>query len=262
MQQRDNLDFLNTNKVVNLPQATAAGEAVVFEQMQALLEANAWKDNARVATQANVTIAGPGATIDGITMVVGDRVLVRAQTAQTENGIYVWNGAAVAMTRALDASTFDELESGMITVDEGTDAGKAFRQSAVNGVIGTNNVVWVSFGTGAVQATETLAGIAELATQAETDIGTDDQRIVTPLKLKTSSFASRGFTVLFGDGSATQYNIDHNLNGNVVVQIMIEATGEYVNCRITKNSVNRSVVNVAPAPASDTLRALVHKVGA
>jgi len=33
-------------------------------------------------------------------------------------------------------------------------------------------------------ATETIKGVAELATQAETDAGADDQRTVTPLKLK------------------------------------------------------------------------------
>ncbi len=37
----------------------------------------------------------------------------------------------------------------------------------------------------ATQATESLAGIAELATQAETDAGTDDLKIITPLKLAT-----------------------------------------------------------------------------
>jgi hypothetical protein len=34
-------------------------------------------------------------------------------------------------------------------------------------------------------ASETVAGIAELATQVEVDAGTDDLRIVTPLKLTT-----------------------------------------------------------------------------
>ena len=34
-----------------------------------------------------------------------------------------------------------------------------------------------------VQATETVLGIAEIATQAETDAGTDDLRYITPLKL-------------------------------------------------------------------------------
>lgn len=38
---------------------------------------------------------------------------------------------------------------------------------------------------GGTPATETVAGIAELATQVETNAGMDDARIVTPLKLAT-----------------------------------------------------------------------------
>jgi hypothetical protein len=38
-------------------------------------------------------------------------------------------------------------------------------------------------------ATETVQGVAELATQGESDAGTDDQRIVTPKKMKTSVLA-------------------------------------------------------------------------
>ena len=40
---------------------------------------------------------------------------------------------------------------------------------------------------GAPPASESVAGIAELATQGETDTGTDDLRIVTPLKLANAS---------------------------------------------------------------------------
>jgi hypothetical protein len=45
----------------------------------------------------------------------------------------------------------------------------------------------------AVQATESALGLAEIATQAETDAGTDDERIVTPKKLRN------GFVVSWGD---------------------------------------------------------------
>lgn len=41
-----------------------------------------------------------------------------------------------------------------------------------------------------VQATEILVGGAEIATQAETDAGTDDTRMVTPLKLATKPLAA------------------------------------------------------------------------
>lgn len=45
---------------------------------------------------------------------------------------------------------------------------------------------WVPGGSGSVipPATESVAGIAEIATTAEVNTGTDDDRIVTPLKLK------------------------------------------------------------------------------
>ena len=43
---------------------------------------------------------------------------------------------------------------------------------------------------GGAAASETVAGIAELATQTETNTGTDDARIVTPLKLHTLIKAS------------------------------------------------------------------------
>jgi hypothetical protein len=51
-------------------------------------------------------------------------------------------------------------------------------------------------------ATEVAQGAAEVATQAETDTGTDDARIVTPLKLQTRRGAANGLGSL--DGSAQQ----------------------------------------------------------
>ena len=104
------LDFNSVSKVINLATPSAAGDATSKSYVDSLVEGLAWKDSCRVATQANLNLSSPGATIDGITMASLDRVLVRSQTTTSENGIYVWNGAAVAMTRALDANTFAELE--------------------------------------------------------------------------------------------------------------------------------------------------------
>jgi hypothetical protein len=51
--------------------------------------------------------------------------------------------------------------------------------------LGTGNTGWVALTSagGISAASETVAGIAEIATQVETDAGTDDTRIVSPLKL-------------------------------------------------------------------------------
>ena len=97
------LDLNSAARILNLPAPTLSGHAANKAYVDSAVEGLAWKDSCRVATQSNVSIASPGATIDAITMVANDRVLVRSQSTQTENGIYIWNGAAVPMTRAADA---------------------------------------------------------------------------------------------------------------------------------------------------------------
>ena len=115
-------DFQSVSKVINLPSPSSSGDAVSKSYVDSLVEGLAWKDSCRVATQANLNLSSPGATIDGITMASQDRVLVRAQSTAADNGIYVWNGASTPMTRSLDASTFDELEQAISTVEQGTSA--------------------------------------------------------------------------------------------------------------------------------------------
>lgn len=259
--QYNGLDFQNVNQIIGLPLATANGQPVVFEQLQSAIEGIAWKDNARVATQANLTLATPGANIDGIAMVLNDRVLIRAQTSQAENGVYVWNGAAAAMTRALDGNTFDELESAIVTVDEGTSAGGTFRQTQVNGVLGTANVVWVNFIPTAPAATETVAGVAQVATQAETDAGLIDTDMVTPLKLKTSPFAHKGNAQDFGDGTSTQFTLNHNLNSlDVQVGVYNKSTNRDVRVLVTRINVNTVQINASPAFAAAGARLTAIKV--
>lgn len=253
------LDFGGVARILALPDALTPQEPATLAQLNARVEGLAQKDNVRVATQGNINLAAPGAAVDGITMVASDRVLVRAQTTQTENGIYIWNGAAVLMTRAVDASTFDELESALVPVDEGTNAGQTWRQTAVNGVLGTNNVLWVQFGTGAAAASETSAGVAEIATQPETDLGTDDLRFVTPLKLATSPFATRKFNTNIGDGSATSYVVTHNLISRDVLVEVVRNSGNFdtVLAEVQRTSVNAVTVVFDVAPAINAFRVLV-----
>lgn len=253
------LDLQSTSKVINLPSPVDAGDAVSKSYVDSAIEGLAWKDSARVGTQSNLNLSSPGATIDGVTMASQDRVLVRNQSTQSENGIYVWNGASTAMTRSLDASTFAELEQAVATVEEGTDAGSTFRQTQVNGTIGSSNIIWASFGTAAPAASETTAGIAEIATQAETDAGTDDARIVTPLKLATWSGRLRKVSTNVGDGSATSYTVTHNLNTRDVIVRVFPNSGQYddVEVDVQRTGVNTVAVVFASAPASNAYRVVV-----
>lgn len=253
------LDFNSAARILNLPDPTLAQHAATKSYVDSAVEGLAWKDSARVATQANVNLASPGATIDAIAMTVNDRVLVRSQTAPAENGLYVWNGAAVPLTRALDASTAAELEQAVTTVEEGTSAAATFRQTAVNFTLGSGAVTWTSFGTSSPAATEATAGIAEIATQAETDAGTDDTRMVTPLKLATYAGRLRKFSQTIGDGSATLYTVTHNLNSDDVQVEVYRATGakDSVLADVDRSSVNAIRITFASAPSINAFRVVV-----
>lgn len=256
--QLSDLDFSSVARILNLPDAVSAQQPATLAQLNAAVEGLAWKDSCRVATQANLNLASPGATIDGVTMVSGDRVLVRSQSTGAQNGIYIWNGAASAATRSPDASTAAELEQAVVTVEEGTSAGATFRQTAVNFTLDSGAVTWANFGTSAPSASESTAGIAEIATQAETDAGSDDARMVTPLKLATWAGRIRKFAASFGDGSATQYDLTHNLNTlDVHVEVFANSGGASVLCDVTRTSVNVVRLNFAAAPSSNQYRCVV-----
>ena len=254
------LDFNSVSRLLNLLPAVQTHEPVTLGQLNAAVEGLNWKDSVRVASTGNITLTGPGATIDGVTLAAGDRVLVKNQTTTSQNGIYIWNGAAVAMTRATDANTFPELESAIAIVEEGTaNAGTSWRQTQTNGTIDTSAVTFTAFLAGSPAASETTSGIAEIATQVEVDAGTDDARIVTPLKLKNSKWfaASKVFTI--GDGSATSFNCDHNLNTRNVQVEVFRNSGNYdsVLTDVTRPTVNRVTVGFAAAPTANAFIAVV-----
>ena len=253
MQQLSNLDFNNVAKITNLVNGTADQDAATIGQLNAAIEGLAWKDSARVSTVSNINLSSPGSTIDGITMSSNDRVLVMSQTTASQNGIYIWNGAAVSMTRSLDASTSAELEQAILTVEEGTNAGSTFRQTTVNFTLDSGSVIFAAFGTSAPSASETIAGIAEIATQSETNAGTDDLRIVTPLKLASWSGKPLKFSTTIGDGSATSYTVTHNLNTKNLQVTLSRVASPYdrVNADVQFSTVNSITIVFASAPTTN-----------
>lgn len=154
----------------------------------------------RVASTAAINLAAPGANIDGVAMVAGDSFLEKNHATLALRGIYIWNGAAVPATRATWADVGTELFSGVtIHVREGTVNADTNWQlispNTENPVIGTDGLTFQQTnGQTIPSATETIQGIAEIATQAETNAGTDDSRFVTPLKLLNSALIGVGQT--------------------------------------------------------------------
>jgi hypothetical protein len=99
----------------------------------------------RVALQTAIDLSNPGASLDGIAMNNGDRVLVTAQSTSADNGIYTWNGATSAMTRTTDASTATTLQGATTQVAAGTYAGTTWRQTAIITTLGNDAVNWIQY---------------------------------------------------------------------------------------------------------------------
>ena len=118
-----------------------------------------WKEPARVASTANVNISNPGTdTFDGITLSSGDRIVLKDQTSQPENGVYDFNGSSSALTRSSDANSADELNGLAIFVKEGTaNADQGYVQTSEVATLGSDNVVFAQFtGLGQITAGDGL----------------------------------------------------------------------------------------------------------
>lgn len=170
-----------------------------------------WKNSARAATTANITLSG-AQTIDGVSLTAGQRVLVKNQTTQTQNGIYVV--AAGAWARADDADIASELQSAVVSIEEGSVNGDTtWRQNSDNITIGVTNIVWGTFGSTVADATETLKGVIEIATTLETNTGTDDTRAITPLKLQQQKGVNGGIVGIDGSGNMATLTTDNITEG-------------------------------------------------
>ena len=167
---------LNSQKIINLATPTNATDAANKDYVDSVSQGLDPKNSVHVATTTNLNLSSPGGTIDGVTMVSGDRVLVKDQTTASQNGIYVWNGAASAMTRATDADSVTKLNGGaFVFVEEGNTyatTGWVLQQPAGTYVLGTTALTWSQFsgagqitaGTGLTKSGNTIALITPVTT--------------------------------------------------------------------------------------------------
>ena len=96
------------------------------------------------ATTADITLSG-AQTIDGVSVIAGNRVLVKNQSLSQNNGIYLC--ASGAWTRTTDADTWDELTSAFTFIEQGTvnaDTGYVCTANA-GGTLGTTALPWSQF---------------------------------------------------------------------------------------------------------------------
>jgi hypothetical protein len=132
------------------------------------------KESVRVATAASVggsyattpsngQFTGAATTVDGVALSVSDRVLIKDQADQKQNGIYVYT-AAGEFTRSadMDGSPASEVSGGnFVFVAEGATNGASGYVLIANGLVtlNTDNVVFTQFSGGANSANKTLSNL-------------------------------------------------------------------------------------------------------
>ena len=123
---------------------TSALQLATKQYVDAVAQGLDPKASCVAATTANITLSG-AQTIDGIALVAGDRCLVKNQTTQANNGIYVV--ATGSWTRALDMDVWAEVPGAFTFIEQGTtqaDTGWVCTSNA-GGTIGTTAITWAQF---------------------------------------------------------------------------------------------------------------------
>ena len=103
-------------------------------------------DNGSSGVGATLTLSTGISTLDGYTLVDGDRILIKNESNQAHNGIYIRTSSTV-FTRATDFDTTAEVASGdFLFVEEGTvNSNNGFVQTETTTAIGTSNIIYRHF---------------------------------------------------------------------------------------------------------------------
>jgi hypothetical protein len=134
-------------------QPTNATDIVNLLALQSYAAGISWKQPVACATLTNITLSGLQ-TIDGYTTLTGDRVIVKNQSDNTQNGIYI--ASSGVWSRSSDANTWNELVSAIAFVEYGSQAGSAwFCTVTPGGTLGSTAVTWAQFTTSATYSAGT-----------------------------------------------------------------------------------------------------------
>ncbi len=138
--------------------------------------------------------------IDGVAVSPGDRILVRAQTTTSENGIYIVADQTVetvtkrTLVRAVDADESNELIDAFVTVTSGSFTGQRFLQKTQSVNLGSSPIVW---GDSNVFVLERFGGFSNQSTLEDNFAATQYFNVID---------------VLFRGGAAGEVRLDAQLS--------------------------------------------------
>lgn len=226
-------------RVQNLADAVNPQDAVSKAQLDAAVQGWKWKEPVRAATTGTITLSG-AQTIDGVSVVAGDRVLVKDQSAGAANGIYL--AATGAWSRAADFDLGTEVLGAAVFVSEGTANGNSQWNMITDGpvTIGTTDLVWAQVGGGESYT----AGAGILISGGVVSID--------------PSVVARKIGATIGDGTATTISITHNFNTrDLVVSVREVSSNAGVLADWVANTDNTVQITFGTAPTTGQYRVAV-----
>ena len=159
-----------------------------------------WKQPAKAASVGNLTLSGTQ-TVDGISLSVGDRVLVKDQSSAATNGVYVV--ASSTWARSVPLNTWDEFVGAALIVSQGSVNADTAWISTVDagGTLGSTAITFAAFGVAAVNfVVDTYASGADFTAGS-----------TTHLDVSAAPGSEQNVTVTF-DG-VTQHHSTYSLSG-------------------------------------------------
>lgn len=197
---------VNGANLTNLGSPTLSHHAVHKEYVDSVASGLDVKVSVRVATTEAGTLTTSftaGATIDGVTIAVDDRILIKNQADASENGIYlcVEEGAP---TRATDFDEDAEVTSGAFTfVEEGTANGSNGYVLTSNGSIeiGVTALTFSQFSASSAGAT-TLADLSDVLVEDNSlYIGNDPSSTTSTAQYNVAVGTTALESVITGDNN-------------------------------------------------------------
>jgi len=245
---------MNGHYINNVLDPVSSSDAATKNYVDASIAGLLWKTPARVASTVNLAALSGLIAVDGVTVAANDRVLVKNQTTQSANGIYV--AASGAWTRALDADTSAELVNAAVYVSEGTtQADTAWVQTANAPItIGSTNLTFVQFsGAGTYSAGNglTLTGnvIDFVAGDTSLTVAADSVIVNTAVIATVASVASKATKYAAAlTGTASPETVTHNLNTRDIQLTVLNGSTPYTAVEVDwdATTVNTAVIRYNP----------------
>lgn len=216
------------NATAKVPNPQSANDAVNLGFIEDYFTGLNEKAAVLASSSGNINLDAPGSTIGGVTIPLNGRFLASSQTNNTQNGIYIWNGASVPATRSSDANTSTELNNATVYVPDstGTTIGATYRQITRNPIIGTDPIIWTIYGNSVPDATTTTPGRVTLAASTNINNNTDVGKVVTVEALLGSNVIKRQAKAIIGNGIDSTFPISHTFNTFDVGVIVRRTAGD------------------------------------